>query len=44
MTLQNNGGETDISVPLFNYGHYTAVNEADGAPFAMTSGEMPAWW
>lgn len=39
MTLQNNGGETDISVPLFNYGHYTAVNEADGAPFAMTSGE-----
>ena len=39
LSLQNNGGDTDISVPIFNYGHYTAVNEADGAPFAMTSGE-----
>lgn len=39
LTLENNGGDTDISVPVFNYGHYTAVNEADGAPFAMTSGE-----
>lgn len=39
LSLENSGAETDISVPIFHYGHYTAVNEADGAPFAMTSGE-----
>lgn len=39
LQLENKGGETDISVPIFNYGHYTAVDTATGTPFAMTSGE-----
>lgn len=39
LSLQNSGDETEISVPIFHYPHYAAVNEADGAPFAMASGE-----
>lgn len=39
LSVENAGGDTDISVPIFNYGHYTAVDTETGAAFAMTSGE-----
>ena len=39
VSVENAGGETDISLPIFNYGHYTASDTATGAPVTMTSGE-----
>lgn len=39
LSIANAGGDTDISIPIFQYGHYTAANEADGVLFATTTGE-----
>lgn len=39
LSVENAGGDTDISLPIFNYGHYTATDTATGAAVAMTSGE-----
>ena len=38
VSVQNDGGEADISLPIFNYGNYYAADE-NGQPFAITSGE-----
>ena len=38
VSVQNDGGEAAISLPIFNYGNYCAADEND-APFAITSGE-----
>ena len=39
LSVQNTGAAADISVPLFNYGHYAAADTATGEPFAAASGE-----
>ena len=39
LSVQNAGETADISVPLFNYGHYTAADTATGEAFAVASGE-----
>ena len=39
LSVENAGDEADISVPLFNYGHYAAADTATGAAFAVASGE-----
>ena len=38
VSVQNDGGETTISLPIFNYGNYYAADEND-QPFTVTSGE-----
>lgn len=39
LSVENAGADADISVPIFNYGHYTATDTATGTVFAITSGE-----
>ena len=39
LTVENNGDAADISVPIFNYGHYYAVDEATGDAYALGTGE-----
>ena len=39
LTLENDGDAADISVPIFNYGHYYAVDEATGDAYALGTGE-----
>ena len=39
LSVENAGDAADISVPIFNYGHYTAADTATGEIFAITSGE-----
>lgn len=39
LSVENAGGDTDISVPIFNYGHYTAADTATGTAVPFTSGE-----
>ena len=38
VSVENDGGEATISLPIYNYGNYYAADES-GAPFAITSGE-----
>ena len=38
LTVQNDGDEADISLPIFNYGNYYAEDE-NGQPFTIQSGE-----
>lgn len=38
VSVENDGGEAAISLPIYNYGNYYAADES-GAPFAITSGE-----
>ena len=38
VTVQNDGAETTISLPIFNYGNYHAADE-NGQSFSITSGE-----
>ncbi len=38
VSVQNDGGEAAISLPIFNYGNYQAADE-NGQAFAITSGE-----
>ena len=38
VSVQNDGGEATISLPIFNYGSYCAADEND-QPFTITSGE-----
>ena len=38
VSVQNDGGEATISLPIFNYGNYSAADE-NGQPFSITSGE-----
>ncbi|WP_302492415.1 hypothetical protein [Gemmiger sp.] len=38
VSVQNDGGEATISLPIFNYGNYYAADEND-QPFTITSGE-----
>ena len=38
LTVQNEGAEAAISLPIFNYGNYYAADE-NGQPFSITSGE-----
>ena len=38
VSVENDGGEAAISLPIYNYGNYYADDES-GAPFAITSGE-----
>ena len=37
--MENDGDAADISVPIFNYGHYYAVDEATGDAYALGTGE-----
>ena len=37
VSVENDGGEAAISLPIYNYGNYYAADES-GAPFAITSG------
>ncbi len=39
LTVENDGEAADISVPIFNYGHYRAVDEATGEEYALGTGE-----
>ena len=39
LTVENDGDAADISVPIFNYGHYYAVDEATGDACALGTGE-----
>ena len=39
LSVENAGDAADISVPIFNYGHYTAADAATGESFAVASGE-----
>lgn len=39
LTVENDGDAADISVPIFNYGHYHAVDEATGEEYALGTGE-----
>ena len=39
LTVENNGDAADISVPIFNYGHYYAVDEATGDAYALGTSE-----
>ena len=39
LTVENDGDAADISVPIFNYGHYRAVDEATGDEYALGTGE-----
>lgn len=39
LSVANAGGDADISVPIFNYGHYTATDTATGAAMTISSGE-----
>ena len=39
LTVENDGDAADISVPIFNYGHYCAVDEATGDAYALGTGE-----
>ena len=39
LTVENDGDAADISVPIFNYGHYYAVDEATGDAYALGTGE-----
>ena len=39
LSVENTGAEADISVPIFNYGHYTAADTVTGTAFPLTSGE-----
>ena len=39
LTVENDGADAEISVPIFNYGHYTAVDEATGTQYAIGTGE-----
>ena len=38
VSVENDGGEAAISLPIYNYGNYYAADES-GTPFAITSGE-----
>lgn len=38
VSVENDGGEAAISLPIYNYGNYYAADESN-APFAITSGE-----
>ena len=38
VSVENDGGEAAISLPIYNYGNYYAADES-GAPFAIASGE-----
>lgn len=38
VSVENDGGEAAISLPIYNYGNYYAADES-GAPFVITSGE-----
>ena len=33
LSVENTGAEADISVPIFNYGHYTAADTVTGTAF-----------
>ena len=37
--MENDGEAADISVPIFNYGHYHAVDEATGEEYPLGTGE-----
>lgn len=39
LTVENDGDAADISVPIFNYGHYYAVDEATSDAYALGTGE-----
>ena len=39
LTVENDGDAADISVPIFNYGHYYAADEATGDAYALGTGE-----
>ena len=39
LTVENDGDAADISVPIFNYGHYYAVDEATDDAYALGTGE-----
>ena len=39
LTVENDGDAADISVPIFNYGHYYAVDEATGDAYVLGTGE-----
>ena len=39
LTVENDGDAADISVPIFNYGHYRAVDETTGDEYALGTGE-----
>lgn len=39
LSVENAAEAADISVPIFNYGHYTAADTDTGESFAITSGE-----
>ena len=39
LTVENDGDAADISVPIFNYGHYYAADEATGNAYALGTGE-----
>lgn len=39
LTVDNEGDAADISLPIFNYGHYHAVDEATGEEYAIGTGE-----
>ena len=39
LEVENDGEAADISVPIFNYGHYHAVDEATGEEYPLGTGE-----
>ena len=39
LEVENDGEAADISVPIFNYGHYHAVDEAAGEEYPLGTGE-----
>ena len=39
LSVENAGEPADISVPIFNYGHYAALDTETGETFAITTGE-----
>ena len=39
LEVENDGEAADISVPIFNYGHYHAVDEATGEEYPLSTGE-----
>lgn len=39
LSVENSGGEAEISVPIFNYGHYLAADTGTGAAFPIQTGE-----
>ena len=51
VSVENDGEEAAISLPIFNYGNYYAADAESGQTFAVTSGEnerivltIPAWY